>query len=66
MAFISIYRAYRIHYTRLSSRCAQWSAYRPGSKYGEPFDLAATSFDEIREEIRVDEAVEALAREEDE
>jgi hypothetical protein len=53
MPRVSTYRGYQIHHVAVYPN---WGAYRPGSEQGEPFDLAAISFEEMQAEI--DEDVE--------
>ena len=63
MSFISIYKGYSVHSIQThATRDLMWAARRPGQKEDTPFDLAATSFDEIRCEIdaavRIENALE--------
>ena len=62
MSFISLYRGYAIHNVDIHPGWAARRASEEG-KQGVPFDLAATSFDEIRAEIDAAVDVEAALKE---
>ena len=61
MSFISIYKGYAIHNVDVHPGWAARRASEEG-KAGVPFDLAATSFDEIQAEIdaavKIEQALE--------
>jgi hypothetical protein len=63
MPRVSTYRGYQIYFVKKEDEDKHWFAYRPGSEYGESFDMKSTSFDEIRADIDDDADIAEMEEE---